>query len=337
VTVDHYARVLRWLERFIAEAAQGEPQRRLLDTALEGLRRHIAESRADDVTIPSIDYLFAICAAVQAPDLGSVTALAGACSLVFLGLDILDDAADGDRPPHWGDCSAAEINLAGATVLSTLPALAVARLDIPADLRAAMQQTLSCGLLRMSAGQHADLAMTDTGIVDPERVEASVIGKSGEQLATYCTLAAQLVGLPDAQIADYAEMGRHFGTAEQLLSDCHELLCDPDMRDLAHGARTLPVALYLARLGNHERPAFLALLDRARHDKTARLEARDRIRATGVVRRVLVKAELYRQHARRAAARACPAESPRRALDRILGGFGVDPAMLDNTSISSKH
>jgi hypothetical protein len=271
VTAERDTLVLRWLERFVAEAAQDEPQRRLLDTALEGLRRHIAESRAEDTPIPSIDYPFAICAAAQASDHpASVTALAGACSLVFLGLDILDDVADGDRPPHWGDCSPAEISLAGATVLSTLPSLALARLVIPAELRAAMQQTLSCGLLRMSAGQHADLAMTDALIVNPERVEASVVGKSGEQVATYCALAAQLAGLSEPQAADYAAMGRHLGTAGQLLSDCHELLCDPEMRDLAHGARTLPVVLFLARLGEVEREAFLTLLDRARHDNAAR-------------------------------------------------------------------
>jgi len=331
VTADHDTLVLGWLQRFISEAAQGAPQRRLLDTALEGLRRHIGESRAEDAMIPSIDFPFAICAAARAQDLDSVTALAGACSLVFLGLDILDDVADGDRPAHWGDCSTAEINLAGATVLSTLPSLAIARLDIPAELRAAMLQTLSLGLLRMSAGQYADLAMTDTLIVDLERVEASVIGKSGEQVATYCTLAAQLVGSSPAQIADYTEMGRHFGTAGQLLSDCNELLCDPEMRDLAHGARTLPVALYLTRLDDAQRQMFLALLDRARHDKSARLEARDRIRATATVRRVVVKAELYRQSARRAAARACPEESRRRLLDRLLGGLAPDVISLDKS------
>jgi geranylgeranyl pyrophosphate synthase len=215
--------------------------------------------------------------------------------------------------------------------LSALPALILARLGVSADRRTAMQATLARGLLRMSAGQQIDLALTGSGIADAQRVEASVIGKSGEQCATYCMLAAQLAGLSEQQAADYAEMGRHLGTAGQLQSDCHELIGDPEMRDLAHGARTLPIVLFLARLGEPERELFLTLLDRARHDPTGRLEARDRIRTTATVRRVLVKAELYRQHARRAAARACPEASARRALDRILGGSAPDSESLDKS------
>ena len=42
-----------------------------------------------------------------------------------------------------------------------------------------MQATLATGLLRMSAGQQTDLALTGDDAADPARVEASVIGKSG--------------------------------------------------------------------------------------------------------------------------------------------------------------
>jgi geranylgeranyl pyrophosphate synthase len=253
--------------------------------------------------------------------------LAAACSLVFLGLDILDDVADGDRPPHWGDHGPAAMNLAGATILSTLPPLIVAGLDAPAERRAAMQVELASGLLRMSAGQQIDLVLTGSTAADAARVEASVVGKSGEQIATYCVLAAQLVGLSQQQTEDCAEMGRCFGTTGQLLSDCHELLCDPEMRDLAHGARTLPIVLFLSRLDGNERQRFLTLLDRARFDEAARHQARQQILDSGAVRRVLVKAEIYRNRARRAAIRATGAElCPE--LDRLLQGLAPPAASL---------
>jgi geranylgeranyl pyrophosphate synthase len=327
------AAVLEYIDRLIASEAQGAAQAALLRVAVTGLHRHVAEARAGGTVLPWFDFPFAIAAAAIAAaaapaEAASVTPLAAACSLVFLGLDILDDVADGDRPRHWGDTPPAIMNLAAATVLTTLPPLILMRLDIAPERRAAMQQTLALGLLRMSAGQQTDLALTGADEAESERIEQSVIGKAGEQYATYCALAAQLIAAPPPGVENYAEMGRCFGTACQLLSDCNELLCDPEMRDLAHGARTLPVALYLRRLTGDERQRFLTLLGIARHDIAARREARQRVLDSGVVRRVLVKAEIYRNRARRAALRATGQASLVPELDTVLQGLAPPDASL---------
>src|ERR1051325_9160227 len=91
--------VLLVIDDLVAKVAQSKAQADLLHLSVEGLRRHITFVRTAGEAVPSIDFPFAIIG--ERCEACSVHMLAAACSLVFLGLDILDDVADGDRPAHW--------------------------------------------------------------------------------------------------------------------------------------------------------------------------------------------------------------------------------------------
>lgn len=297
--------VLSCLRGFVEEASVCAAQRDLLNDALASLARTVAALRARGAVVPFFDLPIAV-AHIAHIEEASARELASACGLVFLALDIFDDLADGDWREGWAGRGPGELQLAAATLLSAATSLIIARLRAPPATRVAMQERLSNALFRMSAGQQADLAMVDAVAVDPEEVIVSVAGKSGQQHALYCALAAQLGGLDPERIASFAEMGLHLGTAGQIASDCHELLCDPAMRDLANGTRTLPVALHLSRLGGPDRQAFLDKLGEAKHSDVARRAVREILQGRGAIRHALVRGAVFVQRARRAAERACP-------------------------------
>jgi len=292
-----YERVLRWIAELIAEIAVSPAQRALLETAFVGLDRNAREAAAAGGGIPSIELPLAVYAAVTGEEDAAVP-LAAACALVFLGLDLFDDLADGDRQAHWAGHSAAEINLAAATVLCVLPPLILARLDIAPARRLRMQQILAEGLLRISAGQQVDLALTGAQEPTVAEVEAAIIGKSGEQSATYCALAAEMAGATPQALALYTELGREISTARQFVSDCHDVLIDPECRDLAHGTRSMPIVAHINRLTGAERLRFLDLLDQARTDRRAQEAVRRELRATAEIRRVMFAAQLRLVRAR---------------------------------------
>ncbi len=234
--------------------------------------------------------------------------LAAATTLLYVGIDLCDDLADGDLPPYWAGYRPAEVQLASATLLAALPQRVLAALAAPAATGAALQATLAQGLLRMSAGQQQDLRLADSPRPDPRAVEASVAAKSGAELALFAALAAQLAEAPPALVEQYVAFGEALGTAGQLGSDCADLFSAPHGKDLANGTRTLPIALYLERLDEAARADALDLLDRARHDDAARTAVRERLTRAGVLRRVALVIEVHCQRARRALAAAAPRE-----------------------------
>src|SRR5262249_6473336 len=144
-----------------------------------------------------------------------------------LGLDICDDLADGDLPAHWTGYRASEINLVSLALLATLPQLAIAGLDAPAVTREAMQAALARGLLRMIGGQQRDVSAAGTADVSAAEVEETVAAKSGEELAIFATLAAQLAGAVPEVIERYAALGRTLGTGAQLVYDCYDVFSEP--------------------------------------------------------------------------------------------------------------
>jgi len=258
--------------------------------------------------------------------------LAVATTLLYLGIDLIDDLADGDLvdgalPPHWDGYRATEINLAAATLLSSLPQLALAELDVPPDRGVALQRVLARGLLRMSAGQQRDLALAGTSGADVGEVEASVVAKSGEGWALFAALAAQLAGAEPEVVDAYASFGRWLGAARQIANDCHDLFTAAHSRDLASGARTLPIAMHLERLAGQERHSFLGLLDGARRDSGAQRAVRARLRAAGELLRCGVQVEVHCRRAGRALERARPLEP----------AAGLLRSMIDEASFLPKR
>jgi geranylgeranyl pyrophosphate synthase len=291
-------RVLAWAAGLIGEVATSPAQRALIDTALIGLDGYLNRAADNGTYVHSIALPLAVHAAITGRE-GEAAPLAAACGLVNLAIDLFDDLADGDRQAHWAKRSFGEMSLAAATILGALPPLILARLEVEPERRIRMQQILALGGLRASAGQQEDLRQTGNPDVTVDEVEAAVTGKTGERYAAYCELAAEMAGADAATKALYAGYGRDIGVSVQLLSDCHDLMTDPAARDLAHGTRTLPIAVHLSRLDGGERSRFLDLLDRARTDREAQASVREELLTSAAIRRVVIRAQLCRARARR--------------------------------------
>ena len=311
-----HERVLSFIEEIIAEISVSPQQRALLQTAVVGLQRSVLSTAESGDRIPGIELPLGVYAAITGSDEAAVS-LAAACALVCLSVSLFDDLADGDRQSHWAGYSAGEINLAAATMLSTLPPLILARLDLTPLRRLRMQQILAEGLLRISAGQQVDLALTGTHEVSVAEVEAAVIGKTGERFATYCRLAAEMAGAMPKMMADCAAFGREIGVARQLISDCHELLIDPECRDITHGTRTMPIVAHINRLSGADRSRFLDLLDRARTDRRAEQSVRQELREADEISRVIFRARLHYGRARAIVDRLGAHQSGRARLLRL--------------------
>ncbi len=300
---DPRERVLSLAESLIIDHARNPQQRRLLLSALHGLRKQLTDQESPPfVFLPLLVY--EAISGTREP----AFPLSAAMTLLFLGIDIHDDLADGDLPAHWKPFHPAEIHLAAATLLSSLPQLALSELNTGPECSAAMHRSLACGLLRMSAGQQTDLALAGRTNVSAEEVEASVESKSGEELALFATLAAQLAQAPPSIAQAYATMGRAFGTGGQLSSDCFDLFHAKWSRDLANGTRTFPIALHLERLKGGKRGHFLRLLERAKKSASAQGEVRRCLREAGELRRCAVIVEIYCQKALSALKAANPKE-----------------------------
>lgn len=324
------AGVLAATRACIDELACSEPQRRLLHAMLAGVDR----PAADAPWLFFIDIPPLVFAAVTG-DEKRAAPLAATTTLLYLGADILDDLADGDRPSHWQNWSPAEINLAAATIMSALLPLSLARTGASVDRQVALHRTLADGLLRMAAGQQADLA--GHGRREPPRagdVERAVAGKSGAEVATFAALAAQLAGAAPDVVERYTAMGRALGTAAQLASDCYELFDDPAARDLAHGVFTLPLAIHLERLAPEQRIPFMDILARARTNAAARDEVRRTLEDSGSLRHAAVVVEIHRQQAFRALASAAPREPAATELRALIDSVGFFPAKPVSPSVN---
>lgn len=319
------AEVLEAARSLVARYAVHASQRELLDSAFAGLDA----LKGQHGPVFFIELPLLVHAAVAGTDRPPIS-LAAATTLVFLGADALDDVADGDWHEAWGSRSAAEITLGAATLLSAIAPLAIEGLGAPAERTARMHAILARGLLQMAAGQYADLtgaAARGLGVAD--RVEVSVAGKSGAEMAMFAALGAELAGASAAVVERYAAMGSAIGTGGQFASDCHELFADREARDLARGAATLPLALHLERLDGAKRRAFLELLERARSDESARVQVRREVRASGALRHCLFIVEVYRHRARRELAAARPHPTAADALCTLIDGissFSQEPA-----------
>ncbi|GAC1635806.1 MAG: polyprenyl synthetase family protein [Chloroflexota bacterium] len=320
LTTQRAEKVLALAERFALEHAGNQRQQEMMRIALAGLHAQVRSAELQ----PFVSLPLLVHAAVRGDDTPALP-LAVATTLLFLGIDIHDDLADGDLPDHWNGCRTAEISLVAATLLCALPQLVLSELDLPPSHRDAMQRTVAQGLLRMSGGQHMDLAHAGASWVSARAVEASVRAKSGEEAALFAVLAAQAAGASPGLTAVYERLGGAIGTAGQLASDCADLFRSEHSKDLDSGARTLPIALHLERLDEPERERFLDLLREARTERAAQERIRQRLLEAGELRRCAVTVELYCQRARRALQET-------RALEPGRSGLG---GMIDRISFFS--
>lgn len=307
---DVVAGALQFIRDHVADAALA----RLLSDAVHGLDSQIKDDKA---MLPFIHLPLAIYGAIRgnpapARDLAVIT------TLLFLGIDILDDIQDDDLPDHWAGHRPAEIHMAAATFLASLPQLGISKLPILPLAKVRMMACLSEGLLKMSGGQLNDLRMAGADCVSPEAVEASVVSKSGAECAAIAMLAAHMAGVSEETAKRYGELGSALGTAGQIASDCHDIFQSSHSKDLANGTRCLPVAVYLSRLDGSDRTAFLHLLDEARESPAACELIRRDLRAKGVLRFCAFIVEVYCQRARDILAGLGLSDADRVPLERMI-------------------
>ena len=307
------AEVLAAASRFVQRSAATAVQRQLFETALRGLDIW-AENRhwTFFIHLPLLVH-----GAIQGGDRPAVP-LATAMTLLYVGMDILDDLADGDEREHWRGYRPAEINLAAVTFLATLTPLAMLELDAPPERLCRLQRTLARMELRMSAGQQADIVQAGTGTVTGSAVTAAAAGKTGTQCALFARLGAELAGAPPTLADTYAEMAHTYGMALQVVEDYVTLFHGERSRDLASGIRTYPIARHLERLTGQERQHFLDLLDHARTDVVAQEQVRRELIDAGIPRLCAVITEVHCQRARRALAAAGPMEPAGSALRALI-------------------
>lgn len=288
----------------------------VLDTALIGLE---AQARRYDRPF-FVDLPLSVYAAVRG-DRSAGIPIAAAIALLFLGLDIGDDLTDGDLPSHWKERSFPDTLIVMVALVASLPQAIIDTLDVPADVRARMLAAVARRLMAMLGGQHLDVRAAGTADVSAAAVEHSVVAKTGGEVALFAWLAAASAGAGAAALDQYDAMGRAFGTAVQLTSDCRDLFDAPHSKDLAAGTRTLPIALTLDRLAGSERTEFIALLDRARTDTAAAVAVRKGIRAARVVPMCSMIIEVYRQRALAAIEASGAPESARLQLRTMVDYF----------------
>jgi geranylgeranyl pyrophosphate synthase len=309
--------ILAEAERFIRASTVTDEQALILELPLAEAR---ARLDAGDVASAQFGYLrlpLLVYAAVRG-DSRPALPLAVVALLLRAGVDLLDDVMDGDLPDAWRARPPAEPVLAAATLLCALPLQALCALDAPPATVVALQRTLARSGLVMSAGQQRDVLLTGSRCVSVEAVERAVAGKSGEAVALLARLAAQLAGAASGRVERFAAMGQALGMAGQIRSDCADLFGPSASKDLAQGARTLPIALHLQALTDDERDPFLALLEAARTDPAAHDAIRTRLATAGILRECAVMIELYCDRARTALVEAGAGEPAASALRRLI-------------------
>ncbi len=277
---------------FISSQIENERQRSLLHSALISLQNDAAE----EPFIPFIHIPLTVCAAIRG-EFETAYPLAMTTTLLFLGIDILDDLADGDTREFWKGYKREEINLAAVLLLCSLPQIAIADFKISAKCRNSLYKTLADSFLQMSSGQQKDIEFTKTSLRTVDEIEQSVIKKTGEELALFITLAAHFAGADRKTAEAYTKFGRFLGTAIQFVTDCHDLFEAPFSRDLMHGTRTLPIAFHLERKTGEERDVFLKMLGEAEQDTTFHENVRQKLKDGGDLRCTAFVTELYCQRA----------------------------------------
>ena len=244
--------------------------------------------------------------------------LAGLALLLFLGIDLLDDIMDGDETPYWRGRPPAETLLIATALVSAVPQAGIASLGAGDGVTARMQEALARGLLVMAGGQRRDLLAVGRDDVEPDEAENTALAKSGEMTALLATLGALYAGAPAAVEAAYADWGRAYGTADQIRSDCFDLLRDPVGSDLRNGTMSFPLACFLESDSPAERARALAMVRAAPNDPAALNALREALHERKVFTIADVTIAWHATAAHRALDIAAPHEPAAGALRALL-------------------
>ena len=242
--------------------------------------------------------------------------LATAAAFVHVGAGLHDDLADGDL--SGGRAQQAQALLISGVCLATLAPRAVSTLVRPTRVSRALA-ALWDGLETMAAGQRRDIALFGAERPELREVEAALAKTCGE-IGLSAALGAIAADHDDAAVAGWQSFGADVGYGLQLASDCQDV-SDPESRDIASGARTLPIAFALSELSEPERCALNDALSRARDDRAAHAQARATILNTQALHASFTLVEARIARAERTLAKLAPADGA--ALAAFIAGISL--------------
>ncbi|WP_020667706.1 polyprenyl synthetase family protein [Amycolatopsis nigrescens] len=164
-----------------------------------------------------------------------------------------DDIMDGDtvrrhRRTVWSVFGVPAAILAGdALLVLALDVLATS----PVPGAAEMVRMLSGALLKIVAGQEADMAFEQRDVVSLDECVAMAGNKTAALLGCACALGALFGGAPSSGVARLHEFGTRLGLAYQLVDDLLGIWGEPSVTgkpvraDLRAGKKSLPVVAAL--------------------------------------------------------------------------------------------
>src|SRR5215212_7640873 len=192
------------------------------------LRVHLDTGR-DEATgypeLPAIQLPLLVHAAIRGDERPALP-LAGACTLLYLGADLLDNLIDDELSIDWHDRDPAEASLAATTLLAALPQLALARLreqGTPSARLWELSHLFAETLLTMSAGEHEDVRFTDRDDVGVKTCRNMVERKSGSEFGLFARAGALLATEDPAIVEKYTAFGLCLGTARQICTDVWDI------------------------------------------------------------------------------------------------------------------
>jgi Polyprenyl synthetase len=313
--------VFAFLEELITTLPVPPSHRELLRVHL-GVGREQAKAYPE---LPAIQLPLLVHAAITG-DEGPALPVAGACTSLYLGADLLDNVIDHELSPIWDIRDPAEAHLAAATLLAAIPQLSLSRLQgqgTPVARLWALTHSFVETLLTMSAGEHEDLLFTKSEDVTPERCRTMCERKSGSELALFARAGA-ILATEDVELTErYAAFGLCLGTATQICTDVWDIWKGKNSRDLLNGKRTLPIVHALTMLRGGSRERLRELLGAVRNRAQCHDEVRTLLLEAGSVHYTGLIVEVYRQRARNHLAAASPKEPAGQALRMILDGTSL--------------
>jgi len=278
----------------------------------------------------SLIVLPVLCCQATDGDAHRAIPVAAAWQLLYLAAQVLDDIEDGETDHAlWVTLGKPQaLNIATGLIFASQRALSgLPRWGVYASLTLTFLDDFGRTILRMCAGQHADLAAQNGADLPLEQYQAIVAAKSGDFFALACRVGAML-GAGDAhQVAHYAEFGYNLGVLLQISDDLVGLWESGPRNDLAAGQQTLPMLYAMSVAAPRQRAVLRELLLQAPGDAGAETEARQMIIALGAPIYLLAEAQVHRLQAEaavRAAGQFSPASDQLLTLvDRVMPGLSL--------------
>lgn len=233
----------------------------VLDLARETINRHadapvivdlLQQALAKSIKIHAPGPVPPLFIQLMAEDLGVgqqpwLPGLLAAGTCFYAAADLFDDIQDQEpgQPVIQASSPAQAINI--ANLLLMLAQKQVQLLPLPAEIRLALLGCLIQTGERMSIGQFYDIHATNLNVLSiaPELIFPE---KAGAEFALFFQLVPLALGRESSELADYAELGREFGSLLQNVTDFFDIWVPNPKKlsqDLAIHKNSFP--LYWAR------------------------------------------------------------------------------------------